>query len=49
MANTAHAAYYKAGHYFNIEIRELLPHPKTFEFNATIAKQKVDSNTICVK
>ena len=30
MANTAHAAFYKAAYYFNIEIKECLPNKKTY-------------------
>lgn len=48
LANTAHAAYYKACHYFNMEVRELMPDSKNHRFTGAIAKKAVDQNTVCI-
>jgi len=48
LANTAHAAAYKAATMFEIEIRETMPDPKTHKFTAKEARKLIDKNTICI-
>lgn len=48
VCNTAHAAFWKAAHYYDIELREAKPDPNTFQLNATIASKLMDSNTVCI-